>query len=73
MFRSATTWWQRAKRAAGAAWEEEPSRTHPHRRPLSLDRAGRPGTVPARPQHCVSPVRHQAGARRTTRTADRGR
>jgi hypothetical protein len=30
---------------------------HPHRRPLRFERARRPGSVPARPAHCVSPVR----------------
>ena len=62
---NAEAWrWQRVKRTTGAAWEEAPMRTHPHRRPLSLDRAGRPGTVPPRPQRCVSPVRHTTATRR---------
>jgi hypothetical protein len=30
---------------------------HPHRRPLRLERERRPGSVPARPAHCVSPLR----------------
>jgi hypothetical protein len=30
---------------------------HPHRRPLRWDRARRPGTVEARPAHCISPLR----------------
>jgi hypothetical protein len=30
---------------------------HPHRRPLRLERQRRPGSVPARPAHCISPVR----------------
>jgi hypothetical protein len=30
---------------------------HPHRRPLRLERERRPGSVPARPAHCLSPVR----------------
>jgi hypothetical protein len=32
---------------------------HPHRRALRWERRRRPGTVPARPAHCISPVRHQ--------------
>lgn len=38
----------------------EPARprgTHPHRRALRWQRARRPGTVPAAPAHCLSPVR----------------
>jgi hypothetical protein len=31
--------------------------THPHRRELRWERARRPGAVPARPSHCISPVR----------------
>jgi len=30
---------------------------HPHRLPLRWDRPRRPGSVPARPAHCISPVR----------------
>jgi hypothetical protein len=30
---------------------------HPHRRPLRLERERRPGSVPARTAHCISPVR----------------
>jgi hypothetical protein len=33
------------------------SKPHPHRRPLSWRHARRPGSVPARPAHCLSPVR----------------
>jgi hypothetical protein len=31
---------------------------HPHRRPLRWERPRRPGSVPAKPAHCLSPVRH---------------
>ena len=37
--------------------------THPHRRNLRWQRSRRPGTVPARPAHCVSPVRHAPAPR----------
>jgi len=30
---------------------------HPHRRPLRFERTRRAGAVPARPAHCISPVR----------------
>jgi hypothetical protein len=30
---------------------------HPHRLPLRWDRERRPGSVAARPAHCISPVR----------------
>jgi hypothetical protein len=30
---------------------------HPHRQPLASRRPRRQGTVPARPSHCLSPVR----------------
>jgi hypothetical protein len=30
---------------------------HPHRRPLRLEHRRRPGSVPARPAYCLSPVR----------------
>jgi hypothetical protein len=30
---------------------------HPHRRELRWDRERRGGSVPARPAHCISPVR----------------
>jgi hypothetical protein len=30
---------------------------HPHRTPLRWERERRPGAVPARPAHCISPVR----------------
>jgi len=33
------------------------ARAHPHRRPLRWQRGHRPGTVPARPAVCLSPVR----------------
>jgi hypothetical protein len=32
-------------------------RTHPHRRELRWERSRRPGSVAARPGHCISPVR----------------
>ncbi|HEY2769260.1 MAG TPA: hypothetical protein VGI87_01765 [Solirubrobacteraceae bacterium] len=38
--------------------------THPHRRPLRWDRPRRPGTVAARPAHCISPVPRGAGVTR---------
>jgi len=31
--------------------------SHPHRTPLRWQRARRPGSVPASPAHCLSPVR----------------
>ncbi len=42
--------------------------THPHRKPLQWDRARRPGSVVARPAHCISPVRaaHERGAEHTS-------
>jgi hypothetical protein len=30
---------------------------HPHRVPLRIERTRRAGSVPARPAHCISPVR----------------
>ena len=33
---------------------------HPHRRELRWERSRRPGAVPPRPAHCISPVRTQA-------------
>ena len=36
---------------------------HPHRLPLRWERDRRPGSVPARPAHCISPVRRQPAAR----------
>jgi hypothetical protein len=38
---------------------------HPHRVPLRWERDRRAGTVPARPAHCISPVRteRQCGER----------
>ncbi len=33
---------------------------HPHRRPLRWRRDRRPGSVPARPAYCISPVRAAA-------------
>ena len=35
---------------------EEPA-PHPHRRPLRWQHQRRPGSVAARPAHCLSPVR----------------
>jgi hypothetical protein len=37
--------------------------SHPHRRPLRLERDRRPGSVPPRWAHCVSPVRPSSGSR----------
>jgi hypothetical protein len=37
--------------------------THPHRRPLRWDRERRPGMVPAKPAHCLSPVRSSGTGR----------
>ncbi len=37
---------------------------HPHRRPLRWERVRRPGTVPAAPAHCLSPVRRATRERR---------
>jgi len=36
---------------------------HPHRRDLRWQRSRRPGTVPAAPAHCISPVRHAPAPR----------
>jgi hypothetical protein len=38
--------------------------SHPHRRPLRWERDRRPGTVAARPAHCISPVRASRGGTR---------
>ncbi len=35
---------------------ELPAAPHPHRRPVRIERERRPGTVAARPTHCLSPV-----------------
>jgi hypothetical protein len=50
-------------------WESD-FRNHPHRRELRWDRPRRPGTVDARPAHCISPVRaaHETDAQRTSTT-----
>jgi hypothetical protein len=42
---------------------------HPHRVPLRWDRARRPGSVPSRPAHCISPVRHGADVRERDHSA----
>jgi hypothetical protein len=34
-----------------------PETPHPHRRPLRFEYERRPGAVPPRPAHCLSPVR----------------
>ena len=39
------------------AVEGDDAATHPHRRELRWERSRRSGTVPARPAHCISPVR----------------
>ncbi|HZE03866.1 MAG TPA: hypothetical protein VE127_01505 [Solirubrobacteraceae bacterium] len=36
---------------------ETPPAPHPHRRPVRIERDRRPGSVPPRPAHCLSPVR----------------
>jgi hypothetical protein len=41
-----------------------PAPPHPHRRPLRWEHARRAGAVPARPAHCISPVRARADAER---------
>lgn len=41
--------------------EDDPL-SHPHRRPLRLDRTRRAGAVAARPAHCISPVRTTSAA-----------
>jgi hypothetical protein len=67
MFQSSTdrlrAWLKRAEDILG----DEPveAQPHPHRRPLRWERTRRVGSVPARPAHCVSPVRG------TTDLADR--
>ena len=38
----------------------EPVAPHPHQRSVKLRIERRPGSVPARPMHCVSPVRPAA-------------
>jgi hypothetical protein len=43
---------------------------HPHRQPLRWERSRRPGSVPAKPAHCLSPVRH---GRTASETRDRDR
>jgi hypothetical protein len=42
---------------------------HPHRVPLRFERARRPGSVPARPAHCISPVRPQTDVRERDHSA----
>jgi len=39
---------------------------HPHRRELRWQPQRRPGSVAARPAHCLSPVRHVAARGRET-------
>ena len=36
---------------------------HPHRRELRWERSRRPGSVPARPAHCISPIRREPTTR----------
>jgi len=43
--------------------DPEPVVVHPHRRALRWERERRPGSVPARPAVCVSPVRGAAPSR----------
>jgi hypothetical protein len=40
----------------------EEAAPHPHRRTLRWERERRPGSVAARPAHCISPVRASARA-----------
>jgi hypothetical protein len=43
---------------------------HPHRHPLRWDRTRRPGSLPPRPAHCISPIRtvaDDAGRERAAR------
>ena len=42
---------------ADAEAEPAPRETHPHRRPLRMQRARRAGGVPAAQAHCLCPVR----------------
>jgi len=49
---------------------EDVAPLHPHRVPLRWERERRPGAVPARPAHCMSPVRadsRRVGRDRATR------
>jgi hypothetical protein len=48
---------------------EPPAAPHPHRRPVRIERRRRPGTVPTRPMHCISPVRPQPGRARRQRVS----
>ncbi|HEY5316952.1 MAG TPA: hypothetical protein VIJ20_03170 [Solirubrobacteraceae bacterium] len=46
------------------AAEKQLAAPHPHRRELRWERERRPGSVPHRPAHCISPVvRRSARAR----------
>jgi hypothetical protein len=57
-------------RAAGADGQAAAARApHPHRRELRWERERRPGSVPRRPAHCISPVRPTAGSRTPHGTA----
>jgi hypothetical protein len=57
------SWWSAATEdllGADLSESERPvdlHRNHPHRRPLGRSGRRRPGMVPARPAHCLSPVR----------------
>jgi hypothetical protein len=83
MFRSSLkrmrSWLELADAALGDPPVEAPHHPenlhhdHPHRRPLKWDRARRPGQVPAAPAHCLSPVRHPAAPRQTSRDGGRDR
>jgi hypothetical protein len=43
----------------------EPEMPHPHRRPLRFHHERRPGSVPPRPAHCLSPVRAPSARERS--------
>jgi hypothetical protein len=58
------TWLERFDDILGDPPEAAPP--HPHRTPLRWERDRRAGVVPARPAHCVCPVRagkHSSGER----------
>jgi len=46
---------------------ETPAAPHPHRRPVRIQRERRPGSVAARPTHCLSPVPARSASERPQR------